>query len=307
MRSIQAEAICFALKYMNKPFQAPVPINPVTMKRINSYVKLVTAPLKKVPSFVTLEKISAGGTSAEWVIADGQKGSENVLLYIHGGGYFFGAPATHRPITWRLSRDAKLKVLSLKYRMIPENKLEDCWEDTLNAYRWLLSEGYKPENIIVGGDSAGGALTLQLLFQLREMKLPMPVAAFLISPFADMTFKSESTWKNAKKDHLFHASLVKRLTIYLGQKYGKKNPFVSPVFGSYENLPPLLIQVADSEIIRDDSLLIKEKAERAGCEVHYKEWDNLPHVFTIFSNIIPEAKAGVEEIAAFINDKLKTK
>lgn len=305
MRSKEANQLKFILKYMVKPLQAKTPVNPATMRRIKKLLDFgATYTVAKVPKFVSIENVNAGGTPAEWVIAGDQRKNDNVLLYIHGGGYFFGCPKTHRQITWRLSHMAKVKVLSIDYQLLPDHSMGDCWEDAFNSYKWLLSEGYKPEKIIIGGDSAGGGLTLSTLFRLKDNGLPLPLVAFLISPFADIRGDSHTLKDNAKNDHMFHIKMMSRLQQYLSKQYDNNDYYLSPVLGDYKDFPPLFIQVSDTELLYGDALRVKEKAEAAGVDVEFDEWKNMPHVFTAFSNMVPEAKEALNKIADFITGHL---
>ncbi len=304
MLSRNASVLNFFLKYGLKPPQAVLPMTPPVMRALRKITDAGGKLTGRVPPHVSIEQINAGGVPGEWVISGTDVSRDKVIYYLHGGGYFFCSPQTHRPITWRLSRETKARVLSLDYRMVPEHTVDDCCRDAVAGYRWLLDEGYASENIVIGGDSAGGGLTLLTLLALKNGNVPLPRAAFCLSPFADMSASSPTFIGNARKSHMFHRNALKKMEAYLSAGRDPYDPAISPAFGDYEGLPPLFIQAADTELLLNDSLLTAANAEKAGVPVELKIWHNLPHVFTLFADIIPEGKRGIKEIAAFINRHL---
>ncbi len=305
MRSKEAIVMNFTLKYILKPIQTHMKIKPSSMRFVKKLIDMGSCIMAKVPDFISIKKVNAFGTSAEWIIPKDIADNNKVLLYMHGGGYFFSSPLSHRPITWRLSSKASVKVLSIDYRLLPDHTMCECWEDAIRSYKWLLDEGYKPENIVIAGDSAGAGLALSTLFQIKKSHLPQPAAAVCISPFADISGSSTTLKTNARNDHMFHVNAVHSLQAFLRESCDPKNAMISPVFGDYENLPPLFIQVSDTEMFYGDSISIREKAEKAGIEVKFSVWHNMPHVFTILANFVPESKEAISEIASFVMDKLK--
>jgi monoterpene epsilon-lactone hydrolase len=262
---------------------------------------------ERVPSFVTVDPLviatPAGSMDAEWVYSHraGEKGNkDHVILYFHGGGYFMCSAATHRPLTSRLAHGARRKVLAINYRQGPVHKFPAWLDDAIAAYRFLLAEGYKPENISLGGDSAGGNLTLITLQQIRTEQLPMPGAAFCISPWACMAGESASLDKNKQSDVMFTATGVRAISRYHAQEHDPKHPLLSPVYADYRGFPPLLIQASSTEVLRDDSRRVAMKARADGVPVTLEEWHGLPHVFHLFADFIPEAGRAIRTINAFV-------
>lgn len=307
MLSRNARILNFFLKHFIKPPQAVMPMNPGVMRGLRKVVEAGSKLINKLPSHVSIQNVDAGGVPGEWVISGDGIDQDKVIFYLHGGGYFFCSPATHRPITWRLSRETKTRVLSIDYRLVPEHTVDNCCEDAVSAYRWLLDQGFSSGNIVIGGDSAGGGLTLLTLLALKSRGIPLPRAAFCISPFADMSQTSPTFISNARKGHMFHKNSLKKMEAYLSAGRDPYDPAISPAFGDYKGLPPLFIQVADSELLLNDSLLTAESAKKAGVEVELRIWHNLPHVFTLFSDFIPEGKKGIKEITNFINKHLSSR
>lgn len=258
---------------------------------------------ERVPASVKIEPVTiptaAGPMAGEW-LQDGGADSEHVVLYFHGGGYFMCSAATHRPLTWRLAHAARRRVLAINYRMAPAHRFPAWLEDAVSAYRFLLESGFKPDKVAFGGDSAGGNLVLATLQQLRMEGLPMPGAAFCISPWADLACESESHERNDPRDVMFVSRGVKALARYLVKNEDVKNPLLSPVHADFSGFPPLLIQVSSTEILRDDGRRAAARAQEAGVQVQLEEWHNLPHVFHLFAAQVPESRRAIRHLAAFV-------
>jgi acetyl esterase/lipase len=250
---------------------------------------------------VTFEPQDLGTCSAEWVRA-GNPDEDKVFLYLHGGGYFFGGPRLYRPLNWRLSAATRRVVLALDYRLVPQHTPADALEDAVAAYEFLLDRGYTPENIVVGGDSAGGHLTMALLLALKQRELPLPKAAVCLSPWVDLLCAADSHRTNERTDCLIPAKNL----AWLGRAYcdGKPedDPLHAPARGDLTGLPPTLFVASSTEILRDDTRAAHERALAAGVRSVYQEWDGLAHVFPIFAEFVPEGKAAFRHIAEFLAD-----
>ncbi|MGW4425182.1 alpha/beta hydrolase [Streptosporangium sp. NPDC004631] len=221
-----------------------------------------------------------------------------VVLYFHGGGYFICSPVTHRPITWRLSAAAGCPVLALDYRQGPVHTPVESLQDAIAAYLCLLERGYDPARIVFAGDSAGGHLTLATLLALRDRNLPSPSAAVCLSPWADLTDGPRRV--NRLLDPLIPAGrvgwLARRWTIGLDTR----DPLVSPVFGDYTGLPPLMVVTGSTEVLRDEGRRVAERARAGGVPVRYEEWRRMPHVFALLADLVPEARQVFWHIARFL-------
>src|SRR5262249_18507167 len=143
---------------------------------------------------VVIQQIDEDSIKGEWVRPGG--GSPATIYYLHGGGYVAGSPATHRPFTAALSRETGVRVFSLNYRPAPEHRFPSALEDAVSGYRWLLRQGAKPEDIVIGGDSAGGGLTVATLVSLRNEGLELPRACFCLSPWTDLEGTGQSLVTN---------------------------------------------------------------------------------------------------------------
>ncbi len=261
----------------------------------------------KAPAGLRIEPVDAGGVPAEWQILPGAA-EDKVLLYFHGGGFCLLSPATHRPLTVEIAKQTKVKVLSVDYRMLPEHTVQNMLDDCLNAYKWLLARGVKPGNIIVGGDSAGGFITLALLKLVRDAGLPVPGGAVCISPPAATDITGEGSMKNFTTDPTLGTSGLYILFTNLFKNIPKTlTDGLSPLNASLKGWPPLLFQVTTCEILYDHSKRVVEKAKADGVPAELQAWDGMIHVFQLFGiNYFPEAKEAIAKIAAFINDRLKS-
>ena len=252
----------------------------------------------QAPAGVTCTAVDAGGVSAEWSVAD-TAADDKAILYVHGGGFVMGSAGSHRDLTGRLSKASGARVLSLNYRLAPEHPFPAQIDDSVAAYSWLLDEGYKPANIAIAGDSAGGGLAFSALLAIRDSGKPLPAAGVGISPWVDMEGKGDSMSTRAAVDPVVQKEgLLGMAKLYLGDAE-PTNPLAAPLHANLEGLPPLLIHVGDSETLLDDANRIAAKAKNAGVDVTLKVWDEMPHVWHLFAPILPEGQQAIEEIGSF--------
>ena len=257
----------------------------------------------KMPKGVQTETAQIEQMAAEWIIPE-QAAQGKVLLYIHGGGFISGSVQTHRMHVAKFAMGSGLKSLLFNYRLAPEHPFPAAPEDCVTAYRWLLRQGYAPEDIVVGGESAGGTLTLALLLALKEEKIALPAAAFSISPVTDLRCGADSFRTNAKKDIAPQGSWDVWTGYYIGDQEPTL-PLLSPLMGNYEGLPPLYICVGTHEIHLDDCVNAAQKAKAAGVAVTLRTWPNMIHAFPILSPLFPEAKQALGEICTFAREQVE--
>jgi acetyl esterase/lipase len=167
---------------------------------------------------IATERVGAGGVPAEWICAPGVN-TASVTLYLHGGGYVLGSMRTHRVMLAQLSRASGCSVLGLEYRLAPEHPFPTPVEDTLAAYRWLLTRGYDPRKIVLGGDSAGGGLVVAAMVAMRYFGEPLPAAGVCLSPWVDMEATGQSFVTNAASDPSVAKDRILRIaSVYLAGK-----------------------------------------------------------------------------------------
>ena len=252
-----------------------------------------------VDADVKCEPLNAGGVKSEWVTAPGADAGR-AILYLHGGGYVIGSINTHRTLAARLSRAAKARVLVIDYRLAPENPFPAAVEDSVAAYRWMLSTGLKPSRIAVAGDSAGGGLTVATLVAIRDAKLAVPAAGVALSPWVDLEGIGDSMTSKASVDPMVQKEgLVQMAGAYLAGK-DPRTPLAAPLYADLAGLPPLLIQVGTSETLLDDSTRLAERARKAGVKVTLEPWENMIHVWQLFAPMLEEGQQAIEKIGGFV-------
>jgi acetyl esterase/lipase len=253
---------------------------------------------------VRFEPVDAGGVPAEWTAAPGAR-TDRTLVYLHGGGYCLGSVATHRSLVARLSRAARVRVLSVDYRLAPEHPHPAAVEDAVAALRFAYASGLDPARVAVGGDSAGGGLAVAALLALRDRGLPLPAAGVCISPWTDLSASGASVRTRADLDPLVDADdLACLAAAYLGGR-DPRAPLASPLFADLRGLPPLLVHVGTAEILLDDATRLAENARDAGVDVELEVWDDMIHVWHAFADLLPEGVQAIEGIATFLEKRLR--
>ena len=223
-----------------------------------------------------------------------------VLLYMHGGGYVTGSIASSLMISMPLAEALSIPLFAFDYRLAPEYPYPAALEDALLAYHWLLSQGYNAQDIILLGDSAGGGLALATAMALRDEGEPLPAGLVLFSPWTDLTNTSPSHTAHANRDVMLTTAQLNRWAEAYAGDTPRDEPYISPRFGTFTGLPPLLIQVDESEILLDDSHSVADAARSAGVDVSLIVWQGLWHVWPAVGPMLPETLAAYEEISTFL-------
>lgn len=252
---------------------------------------------------VTQERVDAGGVPGTWFVASNAD-QARTILYLHGGGYAVGSADVYREFAQRLSRATRARVLVIDYRLAPEHKFPAPVEDANRTWDWLLATGTRPETSAIAGDSAGGGLCLAALLSIRDRGRPRPAAAVCLSPWTDLTASGVSLRTNADHDPFLEPHVIRQgADIYLDGARAD-NPLASPLFGDLRGLPPLMLHVGSTEILLSDSTRFAERARAAGVDVNLRVWGQMPHVFPIFARVLPEGRAALREIGAFVRARL---
>jgi acetyl esterase/lipase len=255
-----------------------------------------------MPPGVRAEAATLGGVKVEWIVPDGAA-NRPVLFHLHGGGYVLGTPGGSRAFTTEFARLTRARVVSVDYRLAPEHPYPAAVDDAVSAYSALLGQGVPPRAIAVGGESAGGGLTIAMLLAARDQGLPMPSCAFAISPWTNLTCEGETfETKNGADPLLTRRSLKEMGDAYIASG-NPRAPYASPLFADLKGLPPLLIHVGSEEVLLDDSRILHKRAKSAGVDAELKIADEMIHVWHMFHTILPEGAAAIREIADFVSDR----
>jgi monoterpene epsilon-lactone hydrolase len=247
----------------------------------------------------TREAVSADGVSCEWVIPQNSR-ADQVLLYLHGGGFVLGLTPLHLQMGAYLARKMGMRILMVDYGLAPKHPFPAALDDCAAAYGWLLEQGISAQNIVVAGDSAGGNLAITLLIKLRDRGDPLPAAAACLSPVTDLT---KDQVRPGYQDPLLPPRAVRFYTkSYVGNN-DAHDPLISPVFGNLRGLPPLLVHVGEDEILRDDAARIAELAKAAGVDVRLEIYPRMWHVWQLYLTL-PQAVQSLDDIAQFLGSHL---
>lgn len=219
------------------------------------------------------------------------------VFYLHGGAYLFGSPMTHRAMVARLCRAGGFQGVLPSYRLAPENTFPCALEDALAAYAAWRAEH---DEVVIGGDSAGGGLALALLAEIGRLGLDPPIGAFVLSPLTDLTGRAPSLRDNAATDVILPADRMTEIAGYYLGGADPADPRASPLFADFRGAPPVWITVSDTEILLDDARRMASRLQGQGvlAELHIER--DLPHVWPIFQTYLPEARATLATLAQWI-------
>jgi acetyl esterase/lipase len=271
------------------------------------------AELEVQPSWVRVRDELIAGVPCEWVSVAETAADAGVILYMHGGGFVAGSPASHRDLAWRLSRASGLRTLLVDYRLAPEYSYPAQLDDCMAVYRALLDGGLPPSQLAVVGDSAGGNLALVTVLRAQRQQLPLPAAVIALSPWGDLTHSGESIVTNAKTDHMIPVHLIDQIAAMyvgsgsegnIGAQDDLQQPDLSPVFADYTGFPPLMLHAAQEEVLRDDALRIHDRADAVGVDVTCHIWPKVPHAFPVFAQYLPEGRSAIRRMAEFLQQHM---
>lgn len=256
------------------------------------------------PEGMSVVPVDAGGVAGEWIVAAGVS-PRRTLVSLHGGAYSVGSLATNRRFSALLSAAAEARVLSLGYRLAPEHPFPAAVDDAVAAYRWLLlHERIDPRSIGVCGNSAGGGLALAALLALRDHGDPLPGGAVALCPWTDLEGTGESVISCADTEVMLDPAGLHTSAALYARPHELRHPYASPIHGMLHGLPPLLIQVSTSEILRDDSTRFAALAAAAEVDVTLEVWDDMPHVWHMFAGLLPEADRALAAIGRWCHEHL---
>ena len=271
---------------------------------MHRYIDRVTAleTNKNIQKDVVFKRVDAGGVESEWIYVSNAN-DKKVLLHLFGGGYIIGNLDSRRWTAYLYSKEANIRCLNVGYRLAPEHPYPAALEDSITAYKWLLTQGIAPKNIIICGESAGGGLTMAMMLKLRELELPMPTAAIMLSPWVDLINAGES-FKEFYKYEPVLASLLNIIAVLYSGTKNKKDPYISPIYADLKGLPPLLIQAGGIEVIRDQAILLAERAKSSGVDVTLEVYERMTHVFQKYAKKLDESMDAWKSIRNFVKKNI---
>jgi acetyl esterase/lipase len=244
------------------------------------------------------EEVIIHGVNCYWMTPEKKK-SEKIILYFHGGGFVCGPSLLQWRMLSHISKETGITSIMANYRMAPEHPYPAAMDDMMNIYRDLLLYR-EAENIIFMGDSAGAGLALSLAMKLRDEGISLPQKLVLLSPWLDVTMENPLIPEVEKLDQMLAVSgLVEAGKFYAGNE-NPLNPYVSPLFGTLEGLPPILLQIGTHDMLVCDCRILKEKADETGFFLNYEEWDEMFHVWMLNVPYLPEANRAVAKIEEFL-------
>ncbi|WP_409343325.1 alpha/beta hydrolase [Paenibacillus sp. MBLB4367] len=280
-----------------------------TVEQIRREMTEAAAKLPALPPDMTVKQTAIGALRGEWISIEERRPEDGrkAVLYFHGGGFVSGTCAFYRELAGRIAKASGVEVLTFEYRLAPEHPYPAANADCLNAYRWLLANGYAARNLVLGGDSVGGSLAFMTLLSLRDAGEELPAGAFLLSPHADLAhLDGESYRSRAALDPT--GSLEGNqaiLAAYLGDWQGEPPAILSPLKMDLSGLPALLIQAGDQEVLLSDATRLAAKAEAAGVEVTLEVWEHMWSVFQLLAYMLPEAQQAIANIGHFVRASLQ--
>ncbi len=246
-----------------------------------------------LPADVTVTAAELGGVPTAEITVDGIE-PRHVVLYFHGGVYVMGDAVLAADLASQVGRRTRAQVISVDYRLAPEHPYPAAVDDALAAYRALLQNGIAPSDIVFAGESAGGGLAIATLVNARDHGLPLPAAAFVMSPYADLTLAGTTIDTKREVDPLLsREALQARIPDYTSGQDAALG-LISPIFADLSGLPPLIIQGGTHEVLLDDAIRLARGAATADVEVALEITPQVPHVFQAYHAILDEGAAALD-------------
>jgi monoterpene epsilon-lactone hydrolase len=249
---------------------------------------------------VRRQPVSADGVACQWIVPQDAVPNQ-VLLYLHGGGFVLGVTHLHLQMVAHLAKKMHLRALMVDYRLGPEYPYPAALEDCVAAYRWLLKQGIAAQEVVLAGDSAGGNLALTSLIKLRDSGLPLPAAVACLSPVTDLS--NQNTPPQDFKDPLIPSRVGEFYKNSYVARHDPRDPLISPIYGDLHGLPPLLVHAGEDEQLRQDAQRITNLAKSAGVEARLEIYPRMWHVWQIYLDL-PQAIQALDDIAGFFRAHL---
>jgi epsilon-lactone hydrolase len=281
--------------------QAALPVGSDVSEQRRLLRELASA--QPLPADVTVTAAALGGVPTAEITIDGVE-PQHVVLYFHGGVYVVGDAFQAANLASQVGRRTRAAVISVDYRLAPEHPYPAAVDDALAAYEALLRGGTAPSDIAFAGESAGGGLAIATLVNARDHGLPQPAAAFVMSPYADLTLAGTTMDTKREVDPLLSRELLQpRVTDYASGQDPALG-LISPIFADLSGLPPLIIQAGTHEVLLDDAIRLARQAATADVDVTLDITPLVPHVFQTFYPVLDEAAAALDRAGQFLTAHL---
>jgi acetyl esterase/lipase len=249
---------------------------------------------------VRVEPVDLGGIPGEWSTTPGSDASK-VLVFFHGGGFCSGSILSHRRLVTEAGRKAGRRTLAVGYRLAPEHPFPAAFADALTAWRFLQAQGIAARDIAIGGDSAGGGLTVVLMNHLRDARSELPACAWLVSPWTDLAMTGSTLATKEAVDPLIHEGYLRELAdAYVPMTMDRKDPRVSPLYSNLAGLPPMLIQVGSDETLLADATRLTAAAGAADVPVTLEVWPHMIHAWPVWNARLEPGRVALARAGAFI-------
>jgi monoterpene epsilon-lactone hydrolase len=253
---------------------------------------------------VKLEPVDLDGVPGEWSIVPGADASR-VLIYFHGGGYCSGSIVSHRRLVTEAGRAGGLRTLAVAYRLAPEHPFPAARDDALAVWWRVRSDGYAAKHIAIGGDSAGGNLTLALVAELKRTGEDLPGCLWLLSPWIDLTMSGPTLVSKSAVDPLIQKGYLEELAnAYASAGMDRKDPRLSPLYADLSGLPPTLIQVGSAETLLDDAVRFAAAAGEADVSVTLEIWPHMIHAWPLWNAQLEPGRRALAHAGAFLRQNL---
>ena len=256
-----------------------------------------------LPADVTVVEASLGGIRTAKITVEGVE-PRDIVLYFHGGVYVLGDAFLVADLASQVGRRTRAKVISVDYRLAPEHPYPAAVDDALMAYEALLSSGVAESDIAFAGESAGGGLAIATMVNARENGLPLPAAAFVMSPYVDLTLGGSTMETKREADPLLSPDALRaRVTDYVVGQDASLG-LISPIFAELSGLPPLIIQAGTHEVLLDDAIRLAGVLANADVEVTLDITPGVPHVFQAYHAILDEGAAALDRAGRLLSTHL---
>jgi acetyl esterase/lipase len=281
--------------------QSALPVGTDVNEQRRLFREAVSA--QPLPADVTVTAAALGGVRTAEITVDGIE-ARHVVLYFHGGVYVISDAFLAAGLASQVGRRTHAKVISVDYRLAPEHPYPAAVDDALAAYEALLDDGFAPSDIVFAGESAGGGLAIATLVNARDRGLPLPAAAFVMSPYVDLTLAGTTMETKRDVDPLLSRELLQPRVADYTQGQDAALGLISPVFADLAGLPPLVIQAGSHEVLLDDAIRLARQAATADVEVTLDITPKVPHVFQAYSPILDEAAVALDKAGQLLSAHL---